>query len=285
VLAISGRGAEAASALARTVRARVVATPLEAVLAADVTFLTVPDAAIGDVAAELAASPAGLSGRGVVHCSASLGIEALAGLRARGAVVGCLHPLQALAGVGSAPQLTGSLMLIDADAALQEPLRGLARALGGRAVQLPAGSRTLYHAAAVLAGNAPLALLHAATELLVAAGLETATAERGLLTLMEGALANARSAGPDEALTGPVVRGEAATVAAHLAALRDHPDAGALYRAVSLELVRLAGVDGREEIVELLNDDRRGDVGVRAERTAARHHTHVPFMTEEQRCP
>ena len=62
--------------------------------------------------------------------------------------------------------------------------------------------------------------------------------------LMEGAIANARRAGPRAALTGPVARGDAATVAAHLAALAGPPDADALYRAVAREIVRLAGTEG-----------------------------------------
>ncbi|MGO8687451.1 MAG: Rossmann-like and DUF2520 domain-containing protein [Candidatus Dormibacteria bacterium] len=269
VVAISGRDPERASALAERVGARPAPTALAAIRSADLTFLTVPDAAVTPVAAGVAASGAALRGRGVVHCSASLGIEELAALRLGGATIGCLHPLQALAGVGSAPLLRGALMLIDADASLEAPLHRIARDLGGHAVALAPGSRPLYHSAAVLAGNAPLALLHAATALLVASGLEPRTAGRGLLRLMEGALANARRAGPEQALTGPAARGDAVTVARHLAVLREHPDADVLYRAVSREIVRLAGVEGREEISELLDDDRQEDAGVRAERRFA----------------
>jgi predicted short-subunit dehydrogenase-like oxidoreductase (DUF2520 family) len=311
IVAISGRDPERAAALAERVGARPVSTALAAIRAADLTFLTVPDSAVTPVAASVAATGAGLRRHGVVHCSAGLGIAAVAALRATGAAVGCLHPLQALAGVESAPLLSGALMVVDADPVLQAPLQHLTRDLGGRAVTLPPGARALYHAAAVLAGNAPLALVSAATELLVAAGLDPPTAEQGLLALMEGALANARRAGPGEALTGPVARGDAATVARHLAALRDHPDADALYRAVSREIVRLAGVEGREQISDMLNGHRVGGTGLRAERRLgaggscnaaeprARHASQgvptavpqrstrpvPPNMTEDQTCP
>jgi hypothetical protein len=202
----------------------------------------------------------------VVHCSASLGVEAIAALRLTGASVGCLHPLQALAGAESAPLFRKALMAIDADPALRAPLRHLADDLGGRPVELIPGTRALYHAAAVLVGNAPLALLSAAAELLVMAGLEPDIAEQGLLALLEGALANARRVGPRAALTGPVVRGDTATVARHLAALEERPETAALYRALTREILRLAGAEGREEISEMLNGHREGGTGLRAER-------------------
>ena len=84
VVAISGRDPERASALAERVGARPAPTALAAIRSADLTFLTVPDAAVTPVAAGVAASGAALRGRGVVHCSASLGIEELAALPSRG---------------------------------------------------------------------------------------------------------------------------------------------------------------------------------------------------------
>jgi predicted short-subunit dehydrogenase-like oxidoreductase (DUF2520 family) len=294
VVAICSRDPVDASDLARRVGARGVPTALAAIRSADITLLTVPDAAITGVAAAVAATGAALRGHGVVHCSASLGIEALAALRLTGASVGCLHPLQALAGAESAALLRGSLVAIDADPALRAPLERLTLDLGGRPVVLDPGSRPLYHAAAVLAGNAPLALLAAAAELLEATGLDPRTAEEGLIALMAGALANVRRLGPRDALTGPVVRGDTATVASHLAALRDHPDADALYRVMTREILRLAGAAGAAseagaaEIARLLDrpdplmdrapagrtprastsasGHRRRDVGVRVDR-------------------
>jgi predicted short-subunit dehydrogenase-like oxidoreductase (DUF2520 family) len=230
----------------------------------------------------VAASGAHLDGRGVVHCSASLGVEAIAALRLTGASVGCLHPLQALAGAESAPLFRKALMAIDADPALRAPLRHLADDLGGRPVELIPGTRALYHAAAVLVGNAPLALLSAASELLVAAGLEQPAAEEALIGLMEGALANARRVGPRAALTGPVVRGDTGTVAAHLEALKERPDTASLYRALTQAILLLAGEEGREEISDMLNGHREGGAGLRAERRLC---TGGSSNAAEQRAP
>ena len=266
VVAVASRDAGHAAVLAAGVGARAAPTALAAISAADLTLFTVPDAAIAGVAASVAESGPDLRGRAVVHCSASLGIGALAALRPTGASLGCLHPFQALAGAESAPLLRGALMAIEADPALEAPLRRLAEDLGGQPIELRPGTRALYHAAAVLAGNAPLALLSAASELLVAAGLEQPAAEEALIGLMEGALANARRVGPRAALTGPVVRGDTGTVAAHLEALKERPDTASLYRALTQAILLLAGEEGREEISDMLNGHREGGAGLRAER-------------------
>ncbi len=86
---------------------------------------------------------------------------------------------------------------------------------------------------------------------------------RELISLMEGALANARRSGARAALTGPVVRADAETVSLHLAALHGRPDAGALYRALARATLRLAGEEGRENIAALLDDgsQREGSMG------------------------
>lgn len=266
VAAISSRDRGAAESLAARVGARPVPSALAAIRAAGFTLLTVPDAAITPVAASVAGSGASLHGRGVVHCCGSLGVEALAALRVTGAAVGCLHPLQALTGVASAPLVRETLMAIDGDTALRGTLERIVRSLGGHPVVLRPGSRALYHAAAVLAGNAPLALLATAAELLAATGMEPGTAEEGLISLMHGALANAGRVGPRAALTGPVARGDTATVAASLAALEDRPEVAELYRVLARATLRLAGEEGRRDMAQLLDGRRREDPGVPAER-------------------
>jgi predicted short-subunit dehydrogenase-like oxidoreductase (DUF2520 family) len=253
IVAVWSRDPGRAGALAEAVSAHPQPTPLRAMRAASVTLLTISDSAITGVAASVAATGACLRGRGIVHCSASRGREALAALRVAGAAVGALHPLQALSGPESANHLGGSLMAVDADPALLTPLHRMVVDIGGRAVVLPAGARAVYHAAAVLAGNAPLALLATAADLLAGEGVDRRLAEDGLAELMLGALANARRQGSGPALTGPIARGDTATVALHLAALRDHPGAGALYRALARATLQLAGTEGREPIAALLD--------------------------------
>ena len=239
VTAIASRRHDRAVALAAAVGARAVDTPLQALRLADITLLTVPDAAITRLAASVAASGVALRGRGVVHCSALRGREALAPLRQTAAIVGAVHPLQALAGRRSASLLRGATFVIDADVALQPQLEQLVADLGGHRLDLTGVDRRLYHAAAVLAGNAPLALLAAAADLLADAGVERRAAERALTALLAGAAENARNQGIPAALTGPMVRGDTATVDAHLDALRDRPATAALYRTLAEATARV----------------------------------------------
>ena len=253
VVAIASSRRQSAGRLADAVGAAVARTPGEAARAADLTFVTVPDPHIAAVAARIAASGMGLRGRGVVHCSASLGPEPLAAVRQAGARTGVAHPLQALCGAGSVPLLQGAYFRIEAGLELRPVLEHFVVAVGGKPLTVATASRALYHAAAVLAGNAPLALLARATHLLEEAGIDAATANAALSRLLEGAAANAGLAGPQRALTGPVARGDAATVQAHLDALATEPGILDLYLRLAEETLALAGIAGREDVKAVLD--------------------------------
>jgi len=251
VVAVASRRGEMAARLADTVGARAVATPLEAVVAAEVSLLAVPDGAIATVAAAIAESGVSLRGRGVVHLGARFGPEIIASLRIAGAEVGVFHPLQALAGPDSASLLQGAYFRIDASGVLRERLLALVSALQATPLEIDPAQAPLYHAAAVLAGNAPLALLAEATRLLEAAGVSADDAHAALAALLEGAAHNARRAGPAAALTGPVARGDRDAIAAHLGALANYPDARDLY----LHLTR-----AMESLIASQSDDADAEV-------------------------
>ncbi|HVC04988.1 MAG TPA: DUF2520 domain-containing protein [Candidatus Acidoferrales bacterium] len=249
VAAVASRRGEVARALAETVGAEAVGTPLAAVAAADVTLLAVPDGAITSVAAAIATSGIALHGRGIVHLGARFGPGVIASLRITGAEVGVLHPLQALAGPASASLLEGSSFRIDATGTLRTRLLAFVAALGARPLEVDPSQATLYHAAAVLAGNAPLALLAEATQLLEAAGVSRDEAHEALAALLEGAARNARRAGAAAALTGPVARGDTDAIAAHLDALEAYPEARDLYLHLTRAMESLVGVTTDEQAV------------------------------------
>ena len=229
VTAIASRTPASAHRLAAAVEATPVAGPVAAAMAADVTVLTVPDASVTPLAAVLAASGMSFGGRGVVHCSGALDRSALAAVRQVAAAAGAVHPLASLAGAAGPAALRGSFFAVDADPVLRPWLDRLVEDLGGIPFAAPRLDRALYHAAAVLAGNAPLALLERATTLLRAAGVDARVAEEALTSLLLGAVANARRLGVRAALTGPVVRNDAGTVARHLRALEHDPASQELY--------------------------------------------------------
>ena len=256
IAAVQSRTPAAAAELAALVNASVAATALGAICAADITLITVPAPELVRVAATVAATGYPLPRRVVVHCDGGRPREVLSALRSTSAAVGAMHPLQALSGAASAELLDGSAFAVDADPAARASIRSLVLALGGVSFDIAPEHRALYHAAAVLVGNASLGLLSAATTLLGTVGVAPDVAARGLGALLEGAARNARRDGARGALTGPIARNDAAAVASHLQALAATGDATALRVYVDLgrELLALVGRDGRESVAAVLDE-------------------------------
>lgn len=186
---------------------------------ADVVLLCVPDSQIGTICETMGRLSVWDQGASVVHCAGRWGLEPLQALAGR-ASMGAWHPLQSL----NAPEcaesvLNGSECAISGDAVAVERLTRLTRALAASPRQVADDDRPLWHTAAVLAGNLPIVLLGAAVELLESIGLDEPAARGALLSLLRGALAQAEAAPAAQALTGPLARGDLATIEAHLAAL------------------------------------------------------------------
>lgn len=252
ITAVHSRTAERAQRLAAVLGAVAAPSAGAAAQSAEVTFLTVPDGQIAPLAATIAAGGVALRGRALVHCSATHGPAVMAAARLTAATLGAFHPLQALTGASSAALLRGTTFTVEAPADLRATLIRMARALDGEVLELPAGSRALYHAAAVLTSAGPLAILARATRMLEGVGIDRGVAHRGLCGLLAGAVSNAAGAGAEASLTGPVVRGDAATVGRHLTALADDPDLHELYRRLAIEMLALAGPGGREAVAGVL---------------------------------
>jgi predicted short-subunit dehydrogenase-like oxidoreductase (DUF2520 family) len=125
-------------------------------------------------------------------------------------------------------------------------LRDVVEVLGGRAIILPPGAKTLYHLAAVLVSNYTVTLTKLATDLWATFGSEPETALAALLPLLRGTVQNLTDVGLPQALTGPIARGDTGTVERHLATLRLRaPDLLDLYRALGRETIAVAAAKGR----------------------------------------
>jgi predicted short-subunit dehydrogenase-like oxidoreductase (DUF2520 family) len=204
----------------------------------DLVILAVPDDAVAAVAGSLRV----YAGQAIVHTSGLLGAEVLAPALAAGSQAGAFHPLVAFADLDRAlVALHGATIAIEGDDDLAAHLADMAEAIGGTPVRLAPGSKAAYHAAAVLAAGGVTALLDTIREIAGAMGLDEAGALRIYLPLLEQTVANARALGIAPALTGPATRGDAGTVAAHLAALAaGAPDALPVYRALLERSVAIA---------------------------------------------
>ncbi len=240
VVAVAGRSrartAEAAAFIGSGTAVEIEALPA----LTDRILIAVTDDAVSQVATVLAA--AGLSSGLALHTSGAHGPEALQPLRAAGVACGVLHPLQTVPRPElGARSLPGATYGIAGDAPALTWARALVEALEGQPLRVADNGFAAYHAAAVMGGNAIVAVLDVAVALMAGAGVAPDDARRALAPLARATLENVLAVGPVDALTGPVSRGDAGTVSAHLRATASlTASEAALYRAASHHLLELA---------------------------------------------
>lgn len=244
IAGIAGRSRERAVAARDFIGAGFV-LPLDASPAlapGDTIMIATPDGAIDAVAAWLAETidPAGLI---VFHCSGARDLTPLEPLRQGGAAVAALHPVKAFADPArEIATFDGVVCTLQGDVAALDLLAQAVTAIGGAPVILPeAVDRRLYHAGAVFSSNYLAALIQAALDCHAAAGIDAATSQRILAPILHDALAAILDKGSVAALTGPIARGDAVTVAAQVEALAaQDADLAALYTALGRRTVKLA---------------------------------------------
>lgn len=203
----------------------------------ELTIVAVPDSEIPGIVRSLRVP----RGAVVAHTCAALGAEVLRPWKPAGAI----HPLRSFGDPArAAAGFAGTACAIDGDAAAVKVLERFARAIGGRPLRVGRGRKALYHAGAVFASNYLVAALDAAIRLLGRAGIPKATAAAALARLAEGTLANVAAVGIPAALTGPIERGDTATVRLHVKALAGVPALLGPYRAMGELTVGVARAKG-----------------------------------------
>ena len=206
--------------------------------AADLLVIGVRDDAIGVIADRLAPRAIGVAG--AVHLSGSVSVNALAPLAEVGLATGGFHPLQSLPDPDTgARRLAGAWAGITAaDSGLRTTLEALATSLRMIPFDLPDATRPLYHAGASAAANYVIGSLALAERLFAAAGVPWEAA----VPLIEAVVKNALELGPDGALTGPIARGDTATVDQQLSAIRAvAPELEADFANIGRAVAHLAG--------------------------------------------
>jgi predicted short-subunit dehydrogenase-like oxidoreductase (DUF2520 family) len=217
----------------------------EAVTGASTVLLAVSDDAITEVAGQLSAAGTVGPDHVVLHLSGLLDSHALRPLSASGAALGSFHPLQSVAEADvPAGGWQGAYASVEGDERAVREAERLAGRLGLVAVRVSGPAKPGYHAGAVFAANYVVALMAVAARLARSAGIPPDLAGRIYLPLLRSAVDNLSRLSPEQALTGPVRRGDSATVRAHLEALS--PEDRALYARLGLEALALARAAGLE---------------------------------------
>jgi predicted short-subunit dehydrogenase-like oxidoreductase (DUF2520 family) len=191
--------------------------PPQVVERADLVLLTVPDDVLPGLAAGLAATGVPMAGRLMAHASGRHGLAVLDPVAAAGALPLALHPVMTFTGRGEdVARMTGISFGVTAPPPLRAVAEVLVMEMGGDPVFIAEDKRGIYHAALASGANHLVTLVVQSASMLAAAGV--ADPAKMLGPLLGAALENALLLGP-AALTGPVARGDADTVAAHLAAM------------------------------------------------------------------
>jgi len=237
----------------------------DVVAAADLVLLAVPDDSLSGLVSGLAATGAFHPGHVLVHTSGRHGVGVFEPAAGSDVLPLALHPAMSFTGTGlDLERLPDCVFGVTTLKELRPLGEALVLELGAEPVWIEEEDRPLYHAALTHGADHLVTLVAQAMELLEDAGVDHAG--RVLTPLLAAALDNALRTG-DQALTGPVVRGDAGTVAEHLAELAAAPQIRSTYRALARATVQRALQRGRlrpagaQSVLAVLDEDTERDDG------------------------
>lgn len=227
----------------------------------ELLILAVPDDVLPELVAGFANAGVFKPGQFIAHTSGGYGIGVLA--PATESLPMAIHPAMTFTGTSvDLSRLHDTPFGVTAADAIRPVAEALVVEMGGEPIWVPEDARTIYHAAMVLGSNYLNVLVNESVSLLKEAGMDNPA--RLLTPLMSASLDNALRFG-DKSLTGPIVRGDARTVAKHLNALGDRPQTRAAYQVLgrlAVDRALEAGmitVDQAAELLLALGDNELGE--------------------------
>lgn len=227
---------------------------------ADVFLIGTADQSIADCCELLVKSNVLQAGNIVFHCSGALPASILDSAKSFGAFVASIHPIKSFADPAVCiTNFTGTFCGAEGDEAALAVLEKAFEAIGGQILQVDSANKTFYHAASVVASNYLTALLELSIQSYVKAGLTRAQALQIIKPIAHGTIKNIVELDTAQALTGPIARGDVATVTTQHNAFQDwKSEYGELYRllgGVALDLSVLkntASPESLESLTQLL---------------------------------
>lgn len=218
----------------------------------ELIWLCVRDDSVAAVA-EVVAKAGSMRGKTVFHSSGVLPSDVLAPCRGAGARVAAVHPIMTFIGQ-TRPSFEEVWFGVEGDKAALTVARQIVAELGGEVLDVDPRKKVLYHAWGAFASPLLAATLALSEEVGRAAGMSAEAAHRAVLPLVRQTMANYRERGPAGAFSGPLRRGDIATVARHLEALRAMPRAQETYVALARSALHNLPVRRREQLRRLLGD-------------------------------
>jgi predicted short-subunit dehydrogenase-like oxidoreductase (DUF2520 family) len=250
---IVSRGSAASLRRARKLAREVGASAAAAVRAqirAEIVWFCVPDGAIASAAQSLTRA-ADWSGKVALHSSGALTSDELAVLRERGAAVASVHPLMTFVR-GSRPSLAGVPFAVEGTAKAVWAARAIVLELRGQPFSIRKEQKAAYHAWGMFASPLLTALLAASERVAVAAGVGRNAARERMLPILRQTLANYARLGAPGSFSGPIARGDVATVGRHLKVLLEVPEVREVYIALARAALRDLPARNRAALEKIL---------------------------------
>jgi len=230
-------------------------TPATASFNAQVVWLCVSDDAIRACAQALAPKTR-WKGKVAFHSSGALSSDLLAACRRRGAAVASIHPMMTFGrDDSSTPSMAGVPFAIEGDARAVAVARRIARDLGGDLFPIPKQNKVLYHALGSFSSPLVVATLATAERVAAAAGIARPAAAKIMQPILQQTILNYLRDGAAAAFSGPIVRGDLATVRKHLAALKKVPEARQVYIALVRAALKSLPVGRRQEMRRVVSGE------------------------------
>jgi len=216
----------------------------------DVVWFCVPDSAIATAARSLTTA-ADWKGKVALHSSGALASDELGALRKLGAAVASVHPLMTFVRA-SRPRLSGVSFTIEGDATAVQVARAIVAGLGGRSYSIRKSEKAAYHAWGTFASPLLSALLAATERIAGVAGIHRKAARTRMLPILRQTLANYERLGAAQSFSGPIARGDLATVQRHLDTLKAVPEAREVYVSLAQSALRDLPAKNRAALREIL---------------------------------
>jgi len=250
---LAARGKSVRSSRFRTLSRRIKARTVEIgkqTLATDIIWITVSDDAIAGVARALAQSQ-DWEGKIVFHSSGALTSNELVSLRGKGARVASVHPMMTFVR-GAVPEMAGVAFAVEGDATAVRTARAIVEDLGGSAFVIKKENKVLYHVFGSFASPLIIALLASLEQVARAAGIRKTDIKTMMAPLLWQTLRNYLKHDAASSFSGPLVRGDVATVRKHLAELEKLPEAKAVYAALASAALKSLPVRNRKSLAKAL---------------------------------
>jgi len=212
----------------------------------DILLLALPDDKLAPMAEQLQNDIELAAGTTLVHFS-GLQPASVMSVEGSGCRVVSIHPLLSFADREMATKrLTDCPCALEGEQAVIPQAQELTAAIGGKAFQLPAEAKALYHSAACIASNYLVTITASARDLLVKCGIDKQQARELLIPIQQATCENLTHHNPEDALTGPIVRGDIGTVGCHISTIKEkHPELLDMYLCLGKQTIELATSSGR----------------------------------------